>query len=694
MAETLFKSILVASAVGGVFILFLSLIKPLTRKSFGGRWNYYMFIGVMLIMLLPVRIPIPSVVEHKAPAVFETEDITINVLEYTDAPEFVSENEQTIQVNLPKVNYIDYFGIASQFWIIVFLCLVIWKVAGYCLLLRKIRKTSYEDFSVNVKRGVRAVKSSCFASPFVTGIIKPVLVLPDMDLTETQLENILSHELIHLKRRDVFIKFLLAITKCIHWFNPFVYILAKQLERECEISCDLEAVRGMDESQRQAYMTTILELVSKSGRKNSFSTAMSSSKRELKNRFMTIKRKRNVKKWVVSLSVVLGAALIVGAFLIGGFANDAVSEKADIIADEAEGNSFNMLFIGEDTSGRCDTVAVVSFNEKGVTALSLPRDVTYKTSGGDKKLTEIMLESGEQAVFDAVKEKLSIPLSYYLKLNLPAVEKIVDAVGGVEFDVPMDMDYKDPVQNLEINLKKGKQHLSGKKVREMLQYRRGNNGGGYESGDIGRISLGQSFVKDFIRDNLKNLSPKKLGEIADIISKNTVTNIPKRKLLDFAEVEDVRIYTIPGYTITSDNGIMVYQIDLFSAKELLKPFKSSANKEKSLSYIEEMVKNLAGEDYEILTNSAMEADQALDKEFLGGDACKKLNEIFGIELGHNFGIRVNVKSLALWNEKEETNAGCGFVYHIDNEGNIDILGEKMLTYNDLSRLERIIAEIN
>ena len=100
---------------------------------------------------------------------------------------------------------------------------------------------------------------------------------------------------------------------------------------------------------------------------------------------------------------------------------------------------------------------------------------------------------------------MSVTVTYYAKFNLSAVKEILDSVGGIELDVPMNMEYDDPHKNIHIKLKQGKQTLNGDAVCGLLQFRRSNDGTGYAEGDMTRIEVGQQFIgeKDDIFYKLK-----------------------------------------------------------------------------------------------------------------------------------------------------------------------------------------------
>lgn len=182
-------------------------------------------------------------------------------------------------------------------------------------------------------------------------------------------------------------------------------------------------------------------------------------------------------------------------------------------------NVSNVLIMATDAEGtRTDTIMVASYNKNkdNLTFISIPRD-TYVTVDDDiftvmrsefpqpgsksMKINTIHHFAGEKYGVDFLKKEVSkllnLRIDYYIKLDFDAFRYVIDAVGGIEFDVPRDMKYSDPYQDLYIDLKKGMQHLDGNQSEQLLRYR-----SGYANADIGRIDVQLSFIKEFISQTL------------------------------------------------------------------------------------------------------------------------------------------------------------------------------------------------
>ena len=146
-----------------------------------------------------------------------------------------------------------------------------------------------------------------------------------------------------------------------------------------------------------------------------------------------------------------------------------------------------------------DTILVGRLDTEGgmLDVVSIPRDTLVNVSWGVKKISTILNQ--ERNDMDRFLEHLSDLVGFtadcYAIVNLKALEKLVDCIGGVYYNVPRDMDYDDPSQDLYIHIPKGEQHLNGEDAVKVLRFRNGNNGTGYPNGDLGRIATQQDFMK-------------------------------------------------------------------------------------------------------------------------------------------------------------------------------------------------------
>ncbi|MDE6517460.1 MAG: M56 family metallopeptidase, partial [Acetatifactor sp.] len=118
-----------------------------------------------------------------------------------------------------------------------------------------------EEVWAGVKRPVELYVNNLVSSPMLLGFFHPCIILPTTDLPRDEFLCTVRHELIHYRRRDMFYKWLVQITICLHWFNPLVYLMGRELNRACELSCDEAVIRSLDEPGRRIYGDTLLHAV-------------------------------------------------------------------------------------------------------------------------------------------------------------------------------------------------------------------------------------------------------------------------------------------------------------------------------------------------------------------------------------------------------------------------------------------------
>jgi len=593
----LFQTFLLLSCVGTMLGAVLMLFRPITKRLFSVAWHYYMWLVVLFVMVLPVRLQVPSVsvpaqVPQMETAVKEMnaprEREPVPAHEGTPVTAVVSEPVQTEEIWVGEAIQ-SFFNkkvpLLSFLWALGAVLFFAKKLLGYLVLLGTIRRHSAvitcPQLAAYTSRHIMVRVSSKISSPFMTGLVRPVLLLPDIQMTETQLEHVLSHEMVHFKRGDIYYKWFVSLVSCLHWFNPFIYWMSRQMSIDCEASCDLEVVRKLDQAGEKSYVNTILMLVASHKRSLPLTTGMTGGKHSLKKRFMMLTEKMTVSRRVTIASVVVSAVVILGAVLISGALNGHLLSVPDhplmsLSADEREGEAWNTLLIGTDAKGRADAILLISCNKDSMVSCSVPRNALF---GSGKRLSEYLAgENGDQQALNAVREAFHIPISYYARIDLHAVEEMIDQVGGLELEVPMDMVYEDPYQDLYINLKRGRQQLNGRQVSQLLRYR-----SGYADGEFSRMAMHQTVLEALISQKIMAGKTFDFAEIYELLSRRIVTNYPLQTLLqDYRHIKSLdssrmQFDIIPGANVVADNGTYAYEIDYARANEMLKAFRPESD---------------------------------------------------------------------------------------------------------------------
>ena len=609
----IFTSFLLTSAIGTTLALVLTLLKPLTRKIFSSAWHYYMWLVILLVMVLPLRLNLPEIAVSTSP-ISETVTIADNQVEITETPIIIeTQPEQIIQeqtTHTEKVSAVqvikDFLSgkvlLVSLIWLIGAVLFFLIKIVNYLVFLIKIHKhseiISCPELKAYTNRKVTTRVSDTICSPLMIGIIKPTLLMPKTDITSEQLQNVLAHEMTHLKRNDILYKWFVSIVKCVHWFNPTIYLISKQINIDCEISCDLAVVRGMNEQDKMGYVETILSLLTHSNSKAvSLTTGMTGDKKTLKRRFSMIKNKINISKKAKIISVILAVILCIGTIFVSGIINGKFNISDNMLinvnTDERQGNEFNFLMIGIDNTNKVDTIMAFNFNGNTLTCMNIPRNIALSISEdvpndkSKKTLSNLLAEEkGDQKVIDSLKETLDIPVHYYAKVKMDVISDVVDYVGGIEFNVPYNMSYDDPAQDLYIDLKEGKQLLKGKQAEHLLRFRDRQHPNGEEI----RMMTWHSVIKEFLNQAVIGNKIRNLSDLYEIATKNIKTNYSLADLRkDFNNLKNINrnniiIKNIRGRNV-SLNGYFVFHINYVESKPLLDVFTSAGEGKNLISAI-------------------------------------------------------------------------------------------------------------
>ena len=224
-----------------------------------------------------------------------------------------------------------------------------------------------------------------------------------------------------------------------------------------------------------------------------------------------------------------------------------------------------VLGISTDEEGALltDTIMVASYNPntQKATLLSIPRDTytgnTPSRATAYEKINSVYSRHEDpQDVLDEVNEITGLNLEYYVIVKTEGFIKLVDAIGGVTFNVPIDMDYDDTSQDLHIHLKAGEQLLDGDKAEQLVRFRHNNDGSSYPEeygdNDTGRMRTQREFIMAVIQQTAKVENIFKLGQILEVAQENVITNIDFNVAKDYIpyavefSTENLLTATLPG----------------------------------------------------------------------------------------------------------------------------------------------------
>jgi beta-lactamase regulating signal transducer with metallopeptidase domain len=238
--------------------LLATAVSPLLARRYSAKCRYCLWLVIFAGMLLPVR-------------------LSVNI----ELPEFLSLHQNTGIAVAGQSNIIGALEEASDIlgggqwlgllWAGGGLCFLGWHIIGHVRFMSTIKRwsgkvekdmitTIFERTKrdLNIGSQIELRHCTCVKTPMIVGFTRPAVLLPELDIPDDELVPILKHELVHFKRKDQFAKLLMLLSLSVHWFNPIAHFMLRQACGLCEISCDEEALRGMDEKSRAKYGEAII----------------------------------------------------------------------------------------------------------------------------------------------------------------------------------------------------------------------------------------------------------------------------------------------------------------------------------------------------------------------------------------------------------------------------------------------------
>ena len=282
------------------------------------------------------------------------------------------------------------------------------------------------------------------------------------------------------------------------------------------------------------------------------------------------KKKRRRKGGFLRFLVTLVLLAVLAVVLVG----KAPVRNPDNL-DRISGRS-TILLCGTDEDGALtDTILLLTLdrNEGSVRLLSIPRD-TYAPAYVVPKINSAYGavgggEKGMEQLMEQVKNVIGFLPDGYALVDLGAFVEAVDLLGGLDFDVPMDMDYDDPDQNLFIHLRAGEQHLTGEQLMWVVRFR-----SGYANADIGRTEVQRAVLKTAMKQWLRPKTLAALPGLWRIYQENLTTDLSVRNIVWIARVllksmgGDMEANVLPGYAAMAGDA-SVYMVDSYAASAIL-----------------------------------------------------------------------------------------------------------------------------
>ena len=353
-----------------------------------------------------------------------------------------------------------------------------------------------------------------------------------------------------------------------------------------------------------------------------------------------------------------------------------------------------ILGVSTDTDAELtDTIMIASYNPNTQKAnlLSIPRDTftgkNPKKAVASQKINSLYnINKTPDKTLAAVNELTGLDIKYYVVVKTEALIKLVDAIGGVKFNVPMRMKYTDTSQNLVIDLEEGEQLIDGNKAEQLLRFRHNDYQKGvgmtsypseYGDNDFGRMRTQRDFIIATLKQTLKPSNIFKIGQILEIANENVDTNLELSFVKDYIpyavelDTENITSATLPGTTpdVSTTNGVSIFVADKKASKELIQ----------SMFYAdvtEENEDNTISNNTTSISTTTTQTAEDISIELLNGsgdnskiEKAKKLLE----EAGYNVkktGKTSSIAQTVITNKKDVTDENLKNIKQVLGKGNI------------------------
>lgn len=379
----LFQTVLSMSVSGALLIIGVLLINRFVRMKCSRRWQYYIWLLVIVRLLLPFgpeaslmgnvssvmeqaaaesgvfwglekqekgtwKAIVPAQEEPAAVDVMRGESAAISSLQGRESDDLIQN--RTVPAKSP----------IGLIWLAVALGILIRKIIMYRRFIKHVKagaepvsdcsllNTLYEvQWQTGVGKEVELFVNPRISSPMLIGVCRPCIILPDTDISGKDFRYIVTHELMHHKRRDILYKWLVQFVVCLHWFNPLVYLMSLEISKACEFSCDEAVLAKLGYEHAADYGKTLLDAMAAAWRyKEPLTTvSLNANKRILRERLGAIMNDNRKSGKIRMITAGLTVSMVLGAFFVGIYPANAAEASESSAERFYEAGSLPMFEI-------------------------------------------------------------------------------------------------------------------------------------------------------------------------------------------------------------------------------------------------------------------------------------------------------------------------------------------------------------
>jgi beta-lactamase regulating signal transducer with metallopeptidase domain/biotin carboxyl carrier protein len=305
-------------------VLALLLAAPLLGRRYGAGLRAFVWLALAVRLVLPFNAPLEHAVRLPIFPVFEAAPARQGAWQTELLPASPAQADATTPASTPAkaeapiIPPVDPITLAIGVWAIGAAAVLAYHFGAYAYSRSRLYRWSaveedaealriFEELKqeLDIKTSIGLLRSKEAASPLLIGFLRPVIFLPERELTSEQLEFTLRHELCHLKRAELWQKLALLLANAAHWFNPFMWLMARRASIDAELACDAKVLAKLSGEKRLAYGRAVLSLMEKNRLPTPLTSNFYGGNKQMKERFLNIIDENVKKRALIPIIVVL-----------------------------------------------------------------------------------------------------------------------------------------------------------------------------------------------------------------------------------------------------------------------------------------------------------------------------------------------------------------------------------------------------
>ncbi|MHB8062436.1 MAG: M56 family metallopeptidase [Ruminiclostridium sp.] len=348
------SDLLAMSLAGSAVVVLMLLLRPVTVKIFPAKWQYRIGKMAIAFFLIPVSLFVGKLpLVQPAVESYPSEPFIIHTVSPANG---FTDTMDAVDAIIKKHLSVEVMQVILFIWLVGVIVFAAWHIYCYRRFTRQLRADNIpvpEDAAtllssckaaLGIHGEVKLMQNRKIASPMLVGLCHTMILLPSSYMQEIDMKLILAHELTHLKRKDLWVKVLTLAAGTLHWFNPFAYVLRKDVVTWGELSCDEALAIEMSREERKLYGEAILNTLDiHSGINTAFCSSLCESKKHIERRLTMLLNVKKTKKHIAVFAVV--AILAIGSIGMGASAlasqNMPKAENKQVATENMDKSSIN-----------------------------------------------------------------------------------------------------------------------------------------------------------------------------------------------------------------------------------------------------------------------------------------------------------------------------------------------------------------